>query len=68
MCTIQRRAIRIINKADQTNSLFIKTGTLKFIDLVKFQTTLIMYKARNNLLPKNIQEITGRAVIIYRGT
>ena len=58
ICTIQKRALRTINKAgyrDHTNPLFIKSHMLKFLDLVKFRTAQIMYKARNNLLPKNIQ-------------
>ena len=29
--------------------------TLKFIDLVQFQTAQIMYKAINNLLPGNLR-------------
>ncbi len=60
ICTIQKRAIRTINNTgyrDHTNPLFIKSHMLKFMDLVKFKTAQIMYKARNNLLPKNIQGI-----------
>ncbi len=52
----KKRAIRIINKIgyrDHTNSLFL----FKFIDLVHFQTAQIMYKAKNNLLPGNIQKM-----------
>ncbi len=58
--TIQKRAIRAINKAgyrDHTNPLFIKSRMLKFIDLVKFKTAPVMYKARNNLLPNTIREM-----------
>lgn len=55
ICTIQKRAIRTINNAgyrEYTNQLFIKSNTLKFMDLVKLKTPQLMYKARNNLLPK----------------
>lgn len=60
LCTLQKRAIRIINNIgylEHTNLLFLKTHTLKFTDLVKFKTAQIMYKARNNLLPRNIQKL-----------
>lgn len=60
ICKIQKRAIRTIYKTgyrDHTNPLFIKSHMLKFMDLVKFRTAQIMYKARNNLLPKNIQDM-----------
>ncbi len=39
------------------NTLFLKSHTLKFRDLVKFKTALIMFKARNNLYPDNIQKL-----------
>lgn len=57
---LQKRAIRIVHNTgytDHTNSLFLKSKTLKFIDLVDFQTAQIMYKAKNNLLPGNIQKL-----------
>ena len=57
---LQKRAIRIIHNTgyrDHTNSLFLKSKTLKFTDLVHFQTAQIMYKAKNNLLPSNIQKL-----------
>lgn len=55
ICTRQRRAIRTTNRAgyrEHTNPLFIKSYTLKCMDLVKFKTAQIMYEARNDLLPK----------------
>ena len=54
---IQKRALRIIHKVgyyEHTNELFKKSNTLKFIDLVEYRTALIMYKARNKMLPLNI--------------
>ncbi len=56
---LQKRAIRVIHKIvhrDHTNSLFLISKKLKFIDLVHFQTAQIMYKAKNHLLPGNIQK------------
>ncbi len=39
------------------NTLFLKSQTLKFKDLVKFKTAQIMYTARNHLLLGNIQKM-----------
>lgn len=39
---------------DHTNYLFI--NSLKFPDLVEFQTAKLKYKARNKQLPDNIQK------------
>ncbi len=57
LCTVRKRAIRIVNKAgylDHTTPLFLKSKTLKFMDLVNMKTAVV-FKARNNLLPDNIQ-------------
>ncbi len=46
---LQKRAIWIIHKIgsrDRTNSLFLKSKILKFIDLVHFQIAQILYKAK----------------------
>ena len=54
-----KRSIRIINKAgyyDRTNLLFLHSRTMKFNDLVDYQVAQIMFKARNQLLPGNIQK------------
>lgn len=37
------------------NDLFLKLQTLRFMDLLDFKTTQIIYKAKNKLLPKNVQ-------------
>jgi len=56
----QKRAIRMIHGAgyrDHTNVLFLKSKTLKFTHLVYVQTAQMMYKAKNNLHPGNIQQL-----------
>ncbi len=55
---LQKRAIRIIHNAeyrDHTNILFLNANLLKFMDIIEYKIALIMYKARNNQLPGNIQ-------------
>ena len=57
---LQKKAIRIIHNVrylDHTNPLFIRSKLLKFTDLVEFQTTQIMFKAKINILPLNIQKL-----------
>ena len=57
---LQKRAMRIIHRADygtHTNDLFWKSKTLKLFDLVEHKTAQVLYKARNYLLPKNIQRM-----------
>ena len=57
LITIQKKAIRIVHKVgyqDHTNVLFLASKTLKFLDLIKFKTAQIIYKARNKLLPVNV--------------
>ena len=59
---IQKKAIRIINNVGYThptNELFHRLGTLKFKNIVELYTAQIVYKARYNLLPGNLQ-------ILYR--
>ena len=55
---MQKKAIRIVNNVgyyEHTNALFLKLKTLKFFDLVDLKTAQIIYKARHNMLPSNIQ-------------
>ena len=57
---LQKRAIRIVNNVgfqEHTNSLFLQLNTLKLMDMVNFKTAQIIFKARNNLLPGNIQKM-----------
>lgn len=42
---------------DHTNSLFLQSKLLKYHDLIEYQTAVFMFKARNNLLPRNIQKM-----------
>ena len=58
LTVLQKRAIRIIHKVacrDHTNILFLNSNLLKFTDIIEYKTALIMYKARYNHLPVNIQ-------------
>ena len=58
LCILQKRAIRIIHIVtyhEHTNQLFIQSKTLKFPVLVEFKTAQTIFKARNYMLPKNIQ-------------
>ena len=57
---LQKRAIRTICKMayrEHTNQLFINLYVLKFYDLVEYVTIQFMYKAKNNKLPRDIQEL-----------
>lgn len=57
---LQKRALRTIHKVgyrEHTNPLFLQSKLLKFTDIVSYQTALIMYKAKNHQLPKNIQNL-----------
>ena len=48
------------NRYDHTNDIFFNLRILKFYDLVKLRTSVIMYQARNNTLPLSIQHIFTR--------
>ena len=57
---LQKRALRVIHKAsylEHTNPLFIQSKLLKFTDIVSYQTAITMYKAKNHLLPLNVQNL-----------
>ena len=60
ICLLQKKAIRIINNSgfkDHTHELFLKSRVIKFLGLVKLKTAIVMYKAKNKLLPINIQTL-----------
>jgi len=40
---------------DHTHRLFVQYRCLKFLDVVKLRTLVIIYKAKNNMLPINLQ-------------
>ena len=53
-----KRAVRLIHNVtfhENTNQLFIQSNTITFPDLVELKTAQTIFKARNNMLPKNIQ-------------
>ena len=55
---LQKRAIRIISKERKyahTRNLFYNLKLLRFKDLVKLKTSLVMFKAKNVQLPSNLQ-------------
>ena len=57
---LRKKVVRLINNAgfnDHTNELFFECKIIKFLDLVKYKTSIVMYKARNKLLPINIQDL-----------
>ncbi len=57
---LQKRSIRLINKVnvrDDSNRLFNSSKVLKFKDLVDLQVLLVMFKARNRLLPESLQRL-----------
>ena len=76
---LQKKAIRIASHSDYyapSNPLFLQLHTLKLQDLVDLNTAIIMYKAKNELLPTCIQELFHaresqynlRGVAIFQGT
>ena len=57
---LQKKSVRIIDHAsrlEHTNPIFLKYKLLKFVDLIKLNTCVIMYKARCNLLPTRIMKL-----------
>ena len=57
---LQKKAIRNVAKAsylDHTHPLFVQHNCLKFLDIVKLKTLIIIYKAKNNMLPNNLQKM-----------
>ena len=60
LVVLQKRAIRIVSNVgyqEHTNSLFVQLNTLKLLDIIKFKTAQVVFKARRNLLPGNIQKM-----------
>jgi len=56
---LQKKAINHIAKAsylDHNNPLVVQYKCLKFVDVVKLKTSIIIYKAKNNMLPINLQK------------
>ena len=64
----QKRAIRIVHNAgyrESTNALFLKSKTLKLNDLIKLKSLLIIFKARHEMLPHNIQQMFSGKDAMY---
>ena len=65
---LQKRVVRLVcgaRRLDHTNPLFKQLGILKFVDLVKFKTSIIMFKAYHNELPDSLQKMFNLYVQIY---
>lgn len=63
---LQKRALRIIHKVgflEHTHNLFTQSKLLKFDDLVKYNTSIVLYKAFNKLLPPNLQRFFKTPVL-----
>lgn len=57
---LQKKFIRLIcnaNYHDHTNPLFVRLKLLKFDELAQLKTLLVMYHAKQNKLPLNIQSL-----------
>ena len=57
---LQKRLVRLVCGARRlyhTNPLFKQLAILKFVDLVKFETSIIMFKAYHNELPDSLQNM-----------
>ena len=69
---IQKKAVRLICKCqykDHTSPLFKKLKILKFSDLVNYKTGMLMYKAKYESLPSNIQQLfTNKQESLYYST
>jgi hypothetical protein len=64
MITLQKRAIRVINKIKynaHTNPLFKKSKILTVHDIYKVQCCKIVYKMKHNMLPPTISDLISTA-------
>ena len=65
---LQKKVLRVINKVhrlEHSDSLFSKSNLLKFNDIIKLKTCMILYKAVNKSLPKNLQKHYNEIVPVY---
>ena len=54
---LQKQVIRLVcgvKRLEHTSTLFQQLGVLKFVDLVKVKTAIIMFRAFHNELPSNL--------------
>ncbi len=66
---LQKKAIRIVCKAgfrEHSEQLFKQTRSLKFDDIVRVKTCLVMYQANSNSLPKHIQDNFTKVSSIHK--
>ena len=60
---LQKRVIQLVcgvKCLEHTSTLFQQLGVLKFVDLVKLKTAIIMFRAFHNELPSNLQKCLNR--------
>ena len=70
IAVLQKRVtlVRIVcgaRRLDHINPLFKQLGIFTFVDLVKFKTSIIMFKAYHNELPDGLQKMFNLCVQIY---
>ena len=57
---LQKRVVCLVcgaTRLDHTNPLFKQLGILKFVELVKFKTSIIMFRVYHNELPDCLQKM-----------
>ncbi len=60
MTLLQKKAIRNVAKSsylESTDPLFVQFKCLKFLDIIKLKHLIIIFKAKNNMLPINLQKM-----------
>ena len=57
ICILQKRALKIINNDSNYSTFYIIHKSLQFHDIVKMNTIKFIFRARNNLLPINLQKL-----------
>ena len=65
---LQKRVVRLVCGARRlyhSSPLFKQLGILKFVDLVKYNTSIIMYNAYHNELPDSLQRMFNLYVQLY---
>ena len=63
---LQKRVVRLscgARRLDHNNALFKQLGILKFVDLVKFKTSIIMFKAYHNVLPDSAKNVLSVFIV-----
>lgn len=60
LITLQKKAIRIVSGVHyrhHSNPLFVKLDELKLHDVINFKTVQVMFRASQNSLPSNVQNL-----------